>query len=60
METTTSGVLTQPIVREGFKNIAAGANGQSLKSGIDKAVATAVAEIGGYQLRFRIRNRFVK
>ena len=44
--TTTSVVLTQSIVREGFKNIAAGANGQSLKSGIDKAVATAVAEIG--------------
>ena len=43
--TTTSVVLTQSIVRGGFKNIAAGANGQSLKSGIDKAVATAVAEI---------------
>ena len=43
--TTTSVVLTQSIVRGGFKNIAAGANGQSLKSGIDKAVARAVAEI---------------
>ena len=43
--TTTSVVLTQSIVRGGFKNIAAGANGQSLKSGIDKAVDTAVAEI---------------
>ena len=44
--TTTSVVLTQSIVRGGFKNIAAGANGQSLKSGIDKAVTRAVAEIG--------------
>ena len=43
--TTTSVVLAQSMVREGFMNIAAGANGMSLKSGIDKAVAAVVREI---------------
>ena len=43
--TTTSVVLAQSMVREGFMNIAAGANGMSLKTGIDKAVAAVVKEI---------------
>ena len=43
--TTTSVVLARSMVREGFMNIAAGANGMSLKSGIDKAVAAVVREI---------------
>ena len=43
--TTTSVVLAQSIVRGGFKNIAAGANGQSLRTGINKAVAAVVEEI---------------
>jgi chaperonin GroEL len=43
--TTTSVVLAQAIVRGGFKNIAAGANGQSLKTGIDKAVNAVIDEI---------------
>ncbi len=43
--TTTSVVLTQSIVRTGFMNVAAGANGISLKSGIDKAVAAVLAEV---------------
>ena len=40
--TTTATVLAQAIVREGLKNVAAGANPMDLKRGIDKAV-TAVA-----------------
>ncbi len=43
--TTTSVVLAQAIVRGGFKNIAAGANGLSLKTGIDKAVHAVIEEI---------------
>jgi chaperonin GroEL len=43
--TTTSVVLAQSMVRGGFMNIAAGANGMSLKAGIDKAVAVVVREI---------------
>ena len=36
--TTTATVLAQAIIREGFKNIAAGANPMALKRGIDTAV----------------------
>jgi chaperonin GroEL len=43
--TTTSVVLTQAIVRQGFMNVAAGTNGTALKTGIEKAVETAVAEL---------------
>ena len=44
--TTTSVVLTKSIVTEGFKNVASGASPVFLKSGIDKAVAVVVDEIG--------------
>ena len=40
--TTTATLLTQAIVREGFKNVTAGANPMILKKGIDGAVEVAV------------------
>src|ERR671927_594953 len=43
--TTTSTVLAQAIVAEGFKNVTAGANAMHIKRGIDKAVESVVAEI---------------
>src|SRR5947208_2202077 len=43
--TTTATVLAQALVREGFRNVAAGASPLSLKRGIDKAVAAAVEGI---------------
>ena len=43
--TTTATVLAQAIVREGLRNVAAGANPMDLKRGIDKAVAAVVGEI---------------
>jgi chaperonin GroEL len=43
--TTTATVLAQTIVREGLKNVAAGANPVILRSGIDKAVEAAVEQI---------------
>ncbi|MBZ4654430.1 MAG: chaperonin GroEL [Peptococcaceae bacterium] len=43
--TTTATVLAQAIIREGLKNVAAGANPMILKKGIEKAVAAAVNEI---------------
>ncbi len=43
--TTTATVLAQSIIREGLKNVTAGANPMDLKRGIDKAVATVVANI---------------
>ena len=43
--TTTATVLAQALVREGMKNVAAGANPMDLKRGMKKAVEAAVAEI---------------
>ncbi len=43
--TTTATILAQAIVREGMKNVAAGANPMLIKRGIDKAVEKAVEEI---------------
>ena len=44
--TTTATVLAQAIVKEGLKNVAAGANPMDLKRGIDKAVEAIVADLG--------------
>ncbi|MCM1534148.1 MAG: chaperonin GroEL [Corallococcus sp.] len=43
--TTTATVLAQAIIREGNKNVAAGANPIILRKGIDKAVETCVAKL---------------
>ena len=43
--TTTATVLAQALVREGLRNVAAGANPMSLKKGIEKAVAAVSAEL---------------
>ena len=43
--TTTATVLAQAIIREGMKNVTAGANPMALKRGIEKAVEAVVAEI---------------
>src|ERR671917_465694 len=43
--TTTATVLAQSMVREGLRNVAAGANPMALKRGIEKAVAAAIDSI---------------
>jgi len=43
--TTTATVLAQSIIREGAKNVAAGANPMGLKRGIEKAVEKTVGEL---------------
>ena len=43
--TTTATVLAQAIVREGLKNVAAGANPMALKRGIEKAVEAVVENL---------------
>ena len=43
--TTTATVLTQSILSEGLKSVAAGMNPMDLKRGVDKAVAAMVVEI---------------
>jgi chaperonin GroEL len=44
--TTTATVLARAMVRQGMKNVAAGANPMGLKRGIEKAVAATVEHIG--------------
>jgi len=43
--TTTATVLAQAIVKEGLKNVAAGANPMDLKRGIDKAVTSIITDL---------------
>ena len=43
--TTTATVLAQAIVKEGLKNVAAGANAMDLKRGIDKAVNAIISDL---------------
>ena len=43
--TTTACLLAQAIIREGLKNVAAGANPMIVRKGIEKATETAVAQI---------------
>ena len=43
--TTTSVVLADAMIRTGFKNVAAGANGMSLRDGIEQAVDAVVSEL---------------
>src|ERR1700691_4725226 len=43
--TTTATVLAQAILREGLRNVAAGANPMALKRGIDRAVEVVVKEL---------------
>ena len=49
--TTTATVLAQAIVREGLKNVTAGANPMELKRGIDKAVEAVVEELARLSTR---------
>ncbi|MBO5797623.1 MAG: chaperonin GroEL, partial [Clostridia bacterium] len=43
--TTTATLLAQALIREGMKNVAAGANPMGVKKGIQSAVDTVVAEV---------------
>lgn len=45
--TTTATLLAQAMIREGFKNVTAGANPMALKNGISGAVDVAVADLRG-------------
>ncbi|MGE7781884.1 chaperonin GroEL [Peribacillus sp. NPDC097264] len=43
--TTTATVLAQAMIREGLKNVTAGANPMGIRKGMEKAVNTAIAEL---------------
>ena len=54
--TTTATLLAQSIIREGFKNVAAGANPMVLKKGIQGAVDVAVDGIKGISIAVKGRD----
>ena len=43
--TTTATVLAQAMIREGLKNVTAGANPMGIRKGMEKAVAAAIEEL---------------
>ncbi|MCQ3812864.1 MAG: chaperonin GroEL [Acidimicrobiia bacterium] len=49
--TTTATVLAQALVREGLRNVAAGANPMGLKRGMEKAVAAAVEALANQSVQ---------
>jgi chaperonin GroEL len=56
--TTTATVLAQAIFREGLKNVVAGANPMTLKRGIERGVAAAVAEIESLSKKVKSKEEF--
>ncbi len=58
--TTTATVLTQAIVREGLKNIAAGANPVDVKRGMEKAVQKVVAFIKSKSQEVKTKEKIVQ
>ena len=49
--TTTATVLAQALVREGLRNVAAGANPMGVKKGMEKAVVAAVENLAGQSVQ---------
>ncbi len=55
--TTTSIVLAQSLINEGFKNVTAGANPMAIKRGIEHAVSSVVEELRGMAQPVETRDR---
>ena len=55
--TTTSVVLAQAIITDGFKNVTAGANPMAIKRGIERAVESVVGELQGMAQTVETRER---
>ena len=55
--TTTSVVLAQAIITDGFKNVTAGSNPMAIKRGIERAVAAVVSELHGMSQSVETRER---
>ena len=55
--TTTSVVLAQAIITDGFKNVTAGSNPMAIKRGIERAVEAVVGELHGMSQSVETRER---
>lgn len=58
--TTSAVIICQSIIVEGFKLLAAGMNGQDLKSGIDKATKVIVEEIKSMSIKIDVHSPKLK
>ena len=58
--TTTSVVLAQALIHDGFRNVAAGANPMALKRGIDEAVEAVVSELKGMSSSVESRDQIAQ
>ncbi|MDA0264912.1 MAG: chaperonin GroEL [Chloroflexi bacterium] len=58
--TTTSIVLAQAIINDGFKNVSAGADPMAIKRGIEKAVQAVVLELGSMSQPVETRERIAQ
>jgi len=58
--TTTATVLAQAMIREGMKNVAAGANPMGVKKGIDKAVEVVVDQIKKLSVTVETREKIAQ
>ena len=58
--TTTSVVLAQSIINEGFRNVAAGTNPMALKRGIEQAVGAIVKELKGMSTSVESREQIAQ
>ena len=58
--TTTSVVLTQSIVSNGFMNVASGANGMGIRDGVDMAVQAVVSELRSMAIPVEDRERVAR
>ena len=58
--TTTATVIAQAMVREGLRNVTAGANPMELKRGIDKAVAAVIAELAAMSTEIETKEQIAQ
>ena len=58
--TTTATVLARAIIREGMKNVAAGANGILMRHGIEKAVDVVVDELKAMSIQVKDRSKIAQ
>lgn len=58
--TTTATVLAQALIREGLKNIAAGANSVDVKKGIEKATAAVVKAIKAKSIEVKTKDKILQ
>ena len=58
--TTTATVIAQAMVREGLRNVTAGASPMELKRGIDKAVAAVIAELAAMSTEIETKEQIAQ